>query len=198
MASAYACATFFFGASPGNLVEGYEELVEPANGYLTNLESCWALTDAIASETGDWVRQTELAVMLTSEDEVALSIFLVGEHWAMAVAANGQPGPVVAFAADDPDLEQYLPQRLLNIEKALDVLFPELIDAEEVDALFGALIDQAVHPDEVFSSILAMLGVAADWQRWCWYETIPEQLILDPDFSDRVIPLGHAKDLWEE
>lgn len=77
-------------------------------------------------------------------------------------------------------------------------IFHDDIDRSRLDELFGALLEGAVSPEEAINELLLMLEVSADWLRWSWYETIPEQLFIDPDLAARVIPLGAAKALQEE
>ncbi len=193
-----ACSTLFFHCDPRELIAQYEAICEPANGYLTCLNDEVVLVDALATEQADWGRQTSLAAALTGEDGVALSIFIVGAHWALALAVDGKEGPVAAYVPDDPDALDDLPRELMIIETGLARLFPGLVNAQELDLLFGAMLEGAVPVEEAINSLLAMLGVAPDWLRWSWYETIPEQLFIDPDLADRVTPLGEARLLWEE
>ncbi len=47
------------------------------------------LVDATATETADWVRQLDLAVLPSEDDGIAFSVLLVGEHWALALAFTG-------------------------------------------------------------------------------------------------------------
>ena len=198
MANAYACTTLFFHTSAEDLTTRYEANAEPANGYLARLDTAWMLTDAVATETAHWSRQIELAVALSEDGVVAITIVLVGDYWALALAHDGQPGPVAVFIPDNPPLLRQLPEQLLAIERSLHDLFPGLIDAETVDVLFGALLDGGMPPEDVFTEVLAMLGCPPDWIRWAWYETIPQQLFIDPDLAERVVPLGEAKELWGE
>jgi hypothetical protein len=86
----------------------------------------------------------------------------------------------------------------MALEQALGLLFPDLVDLDEVDYLFGALLEDALAPEVVFTELFTMLGLTPDWLRWAWFETIPDQLFTDPDLSDRVIPLGEARELWDE
>lgn len=200
MTSACACSTIFFGhyrVDPEAIIAQYEETVEPANGYLTRLNHECVLVDATASELADWSRQIDLAAALTSEDVFALSVFLVGDLWALGVARNGKTGPVAAFTPDSPKTLEQIPHKLLAIEQQLIELFPDA-DGEEIDRVLGMLLDGMTSPDDAFSELLDLLGCPADWLRWSWYETIPEQLFLDPDLAHRVTPLGAARALWEE
>jgi len=198
MPGVYACCTFFQHVTPEELAVSYEESAEPANGYLVSLNTWWMLDDATATEASDWGRQLELATQLTGEEGTAISVFLVGELWTLALCHGGNRGPVALFVPGDSKLLEQLPHQLLAFEQAFGELFPDDVDTDEVDSIFGALLDGAMLPEEAFSSLLQMVGVAADWQRWCWCETVPYQLFTDPDLSSRVIPLGLAKAFWEE
>ena len=135
---------------------------------------------------------------MSDDGATAISILLVDQHWALTVAHDNRPGPVAVSIPDEPATLQALPLRLMEIESLLTSIFPDDINGEDVDRLFGELLEGVAQFDDVISEILAMLGVAQDWPRWSWYETIPEQLFLDPDLADRVTPLGDAKGLWEE
>jgi hypothetical protein len=198
MTEAYACGTLFHGVRQEEIVGAYEAGVEPANGYLTRLDEWLLLVDATATEMADWDRQIRMALALTVDGGTAISVFLVGKTWALALAHEGKAGPVAAFAPDEETALDDLPHRLLRFEHGLGELFPYLVDTETVDALFGVLLDGGISAEAVFTEILAMLEVPGDWLRWSWYETIPEQLFLDPDLAHRVTPLGEAKPLWEE
>ena len=198
MPSTAICCTLFAHCFADELAENYEALAEPANGYLIRLNQWTMLDDAEATETADWSRQIELATMLTCEDGVAVSIFVVGEGWAIAVSLGGQPGPIAAFAPDEHKAVEQLPFKLLAVENALMTAFPDDVDAERVDAIFGAMIDQVMTAEEGMTEIVEMLGCPSDWSRWGWYETIPEQLFTDPDLAHKVRPLGEAKHFWEE
>lgn len=198
MTGTHVCGTFFFRATPETLAERYEAAADPANGYLTRLNGSSLLVDAQATETADWSRQTRLAAAMTDEDEAALSVFIVGESWALALAQGGAPGPVAVYTVGDPDVLDTLPFSLRALEEGLTAQFPRSIHPDAVDYLFGALLEGVIPAEEVVSAILQMLGCAPDWLRWGWYETIPEQLLLDPDLAERVTPLGDARDLWEE
>lgn len=192
-----ACSIFFY-ISPEELAARYEAIAEPADGYITELQQKLMLVDATACGLADWVRQVELAVMLSAGDKLAFSIFFVGDHWALAMARDGKPGPVAAYTPDNPKTMEELPYNLLALEDALDENFHDDINREELDILFGALLEGALPAEEVINELLLMLEIPADWLRWCWYETIPEQLFLDPDLTNRVTALGNAKALWEE
>ena len=193
------CSTIFFNkANPEELVALYEAIAEPVNGYLTILDGMAVLVDALASETANWARQHDLAAALSADDAIALSVFIVGDLWALALARDGQPGPVAAFTPDSSKVLEQLPHKLLGIERQLDDLFPDVTDLEKVDAIFGAMLDGATPAEDGISELLDMLGCPPDWLRWSWYETIPEQLFLDPDLADHVIPLGEARAFWEE
>jgi hypothetical protein len=198
MTSAHACCTIFFGASREELIAHYEEQEDGANGYLTRLADCWIFVDAEATETGNWGRQTNLAQSMSRDDVVALSLFLVGQHWGLALANDGQAGPVAVAIPDDDDVMELLPHYLMAVERVLVAWFPEQADQSYLDELFGALLEGATPVEEVFSQILAMLGCPSDWMRWSWFETIPQQLFTDPDLVSRVTPLGEAAALWEE
>jgi len=198
MAGSYACATFFFRATPEELAQRYEENAEPANGYLIRLSDFYLLVDATATETADWGRQAQLAALLSENEVIALSVLLVGDHWGLAVAYDGQPGPAALFIPKDEKLLTQLPHKLLAIEKALVDLFPGEIDADEVDAIFGAMIDGAMPVEDAITEILVMLDCPTNWLRWSWYETIPQQIFTDPDLQRMIIPLGEARQFWEE
>ncbi len=199
MADVFACCTFFHNIGPEELRRAYEENAEPANGYLIDLhEGWWGLLDATATEAGDWARQLELATELTGDDALALSLFIVGEHWAVAFTHGGERGPVAVYVPDDRKVLERLPHELLGLERVLAESFSDEIDPDELDALFGAVVDGATPIEEAFAEICTMLRIAPDWLRWSWYETIPEQLFTDPDLAPRVLPLGDVKGLWEE
>lgn len=198
MAGSHACCTIFFGMSREDVVLAYEGCAEPADGYLAQMGDAWLLTDAAITETVDWGQQAELAARMTGEEGMAISLFLSDEIWGLALARAGQPGPTAAFMPEEADICDLLPQRLLRIEQLLTEWFPDDADAEELDRLFGALIEGAVPPDEAFTDLVEMLGCPPDWLRWSWYESIPHQLLLDADLHDRVMPLGAAREFWEE
>lgn len=194
-----SCAcSIFFDISTEELAERYQAIAEPADGYLTELRQQVMLVDATTCELADWVRQVELAALLSAEDKLAISIFIVGKHWALALARDGKPGPVAAYTPDNPKTMEELPYKLLAFEEALDEIFQDDINREELDALFGALLEGVLPAEEVIHQLLLMLEIPADWLRWSWYETIPEQLFLDPDLANRVTPLGDARALWAE
>lgn len=198
MASACACGTIFFWGDPEALAQEYEAEAEPANGYLTAVGAGWLLADATASETADWERQLTLAAVMSDENQLAISVFLAGGCWVLALTVGGQPGPKAVCIPEDTRVMQQLPLELMAFEQALVDRFPDRVEADELDAVFGAVLEGAIAPDEMLTSVLQMLGCTADWQRWSWYETIPQELFLDPDLTDRVIPLGTARQLWEE
>ena len=200
MSDIYVCCTIFFPLlelTNCEIATQYEEITDPADGYLTQLSQCSILVDAQASEMADWQRQIEIAISLSSEDLLALSIFIVGDLWALALAKDGQPGPIAAYTPDNTKVLEQLPHKLLAIEQQLCELFYRQVNPDVMDALFGALLDGAITPDDGIAELVQMLGCTQDWMRWSWYETIPEQLFLDPDLESRVIPLGNAKNLWE-
>jgi hypothetical protein len=182
----------------GDLRDHYETIAEPANGYLTQLQDACVLVDAVASETADWARQTHLATLLSLDNTVALSVFIIGDLWAIALSYDGKAGPVAAFTPDNSKAIDQLPHVLFALEKQLVDLFPDRVDAEAIDQIFGAMLEGAVSAEDGIVELLDMLGCPPDWLRWSWYETIPEQLFLDPDLTDRVAPLGEARTLWEE
>jgi hypothetical protein len=91
-----------------------------------------------------------------------------------------------------------LPGRLLAVESVLTDLFPDDADPAAIDELFGAVLEGVLPFDEAVSSIFDMLGVPPEWLRWSWFETIPQQLFIDPDLADRVVPVGEACHFWEE
>ncbi|HEX2949098.1 MAG TPA: hypothetical protein VHV83_05965 [Armatimonadota bacterium] len=193
------CSTIFFNADPTEISTQYEAIADPANGYLTRLhDDCVVLVDAAASETADWSRQTQLAALLSANEVIAISVFVVGELWALALAFDGQAGPVAAFTPDNPKAMEELPHKLLAIEQQLDNIFPDGVDTEELDRLFGSMLEGYITPEEGITELFDQLGCPPDWPRWSWYETIPEQLFLDPDLANRVIPLGETRELWEE
>ena len=140
----------------------------------------------------------ELAILLSEDEGIAFSVLLVGEHWALALAYNGQRGPTAVFAPDARKLIEQVPRQLLALEKALVELFPTEIDADELDALFGEMLEGVTPVEEAVTQLLAMLGCPPSWLRWSWYETIPEQIFTDPDLLKLVTPLGEAKQFWEE
>jgi hypothetical protein len=197
MTSPSAC-TLFINASAEEIAERYEEIAIPANGYLTRLNGYCLLVDATAAETADWQRQIQLSTQVSGDQVIAVSIFMVGDLWALALAHDGQPGPVAAFTPDNAKSLEALPAQLLAVERMLGDLFADRVDIARIDELFGGMIEGALSSEEVMDEILDMLGCPPDWQRWSWYETIPEQLFLDPDLSPRVMPLGDARALWDE
>lgn len=194
----YCACSIFFHISPEELAERYQLIAEPADGYITELQQQAILVDSATCALADWVRQVGLAVQLSANDKLALSIFIVDKHWALALARDGKAGPVAAYTPDNPKTLEELPYKLLALEDALHEIFHDDINREKLDALFGALLEGALPAEDVIHELLLMLEVPADWLRWSWYETIPEQLFLDPDFSNRVTPLGDARALWEE
>lgn len=201
MSGAYACSTIFFynnSQRHQEIAAQYEATAEPANGYLTRIDHRSVLVDALASETADWARQVELAASLTDDYTIAISVFIVGNLWALALARNGQMGPVAAYTPDNPKTIQQISHKLLAIEGQLVDLFPDQVDAESVDAIFGALLETAISPEDGIGQLLEMLECSPNWLRWSWFETIPEQLFIDPDLADCVTPLGEARHLWEE
>jgi hypothetical protein len=201
MSSRSACSTLFFAVNsldPVELAARYEALADPANGYLTQLNCAYVFVDAQASETADWSRQIELAGLMATEDALALSIFMAGDLWALALTRAGHPATVAAYTPDNPKTFELLPHKLLALERQLGELFPAQLDVPGVDALFGAILDGAMSAEEGVTALLDMLGCSPDWLRWSWYETIPDQLFLDPDLSPRVTPLGEARNFWEE
>jgi hypothetical protein len=197
MANASVCCTVFQRVSPEELIERYEENADPANGYLTEVGDWWELVDAQASETADWRRQIQLATELADEDTLAISIFIAEDSWALALATAGKQGPLAVYAPEDKDVIDRIPQQLLTIENIL-VQWLSDVEVEKVDVIFGAMIEGALPAEEGLDELLTMLGCSPDWLRWSWFETIPQQLFIDPDLKDRVRPLGEAKALWEE
>ncbi len=193
-----ACCTLFAVTHPETLAERYTVGIDPPDGYLTYLNGWWMLVDATATATGNWARQRDIGLALSDEEGVALSIFITDDEWALALAVNGEPGPTAIFTPQNDEVMARAPYSLMALEQALGLLYPDRIDTEEVDYLFGALLDGALPAEEAINEIVLMLGCPADWMRWSWYESVPEQLITDPDLADRVIPLGAAKALWEE
>ena len=189
MGSSYACATLFFHIPAQSLKTRYEYLAEPANGYLVRMGYDYLLTDAQATETADWVHQLDLAVDMSADGGVALSFFFVDKDWAMGLAIDGRAGAIAAFTPEDAKALDQLPFKLLSLERELVSNFPETLSTEQLDKLFGALVCDAITAEDAITEILEELGCAPDWPRWSWYETISEQLFLDPDLSDRVIPL---------
>lgn len=198
MSGHFACCTFFSVRSSETLGERYEVGIEPADGYLTSLDGWLVLVDATATATGNWARQRDIGIVLSEDEGVAISVFITGEEWALSLAVNGEPGPTAIYTPQNDELIARVPFSLMAIEQAFGLLYPDRVDIDEIDAVFGALLDDALLPEDAFDAILTMLGVTNDWQRWCWYETIPEQLFTDPDLADRVTPLGEARALWEE
>jgi hypothetical protein len=194
----YACCTFFYITSPEILVERYLQGIEPANGYLTQAGTWWQLVDGTAAETGNWARQRDIGTALSTEEGVALSVFIADEEWAISLSVNGEPGPSAVYLPDNAELLSRVPYSLMALEQALGLLFPDYVDLDTVDALLGALLEGALPPETAFTELFTMLGIPEDWLRWALFEAIPDQLILDPDLSDRVLPLGAAHDLWEE
>jgi hypothetical protein len=193
-----ACATIFFHTDIGELTARYEANTENPCGYLTRVNGLWIFVDAQATETADWARQMELATLMTDEGEIGISVFLVNELWALGISFDGKLGPVAAYVPDDETQMRQLPQRLLAIESVLDDLFPEEAVPEQIDELFGATLEGAKPFEDMIDELLEMLGVPPEWQRWGWYEMIPEQLFIDPDLTDRVFPIGDACQFWEE
>lgn len=198
MSASYACGTLFFHIPAASLKSRYEFLAEPGNGYLVRMGYDYLLTDAQATETADWVRQLDLAVDISADGGVAFSFFFVGKDWAMGIAVDGKPGAIAAYTPDDAKALDQLPFKLLALERELVANFPDILIPEQLDKLFGALVLDAITAEDAVTEILDELGCAPDWPRWCWYETISEQLFLDPDLAHRVIPLGEAVALWEE
>jgi len=190
--------TIFFHTDAEELTARYEANAESPCAYLTRVNSEWIFTDGPATETADWARQFELATVMSEDEVIGISVFMVGELWALGVAYDGKRGPVAALVPDNADQMRELPMRLLAVERALTELFPDDADAEKLDVIFGALLDGALPFDEAVSSVFEMLGVPSEWSRWSWFETIPEQLFIDPDLSDRVVPVGEACHFWEE
>jgi hypothetical protein len=195
---AIACMTIFFHAGADELAARYQAAADRPCGYLTRVGERWIFTEATATETADWERQLELAAAMTDEGVVGISVLLVGAHWALAVARDGRAGPMAVCVPDNEEQARALPRQLSAVEQALVELFPDEIDAERVDELFGAVLEGATPIDEAVTEILGMLGCSAEWPRWSWYETIPEQLFIDPDLAERVVPIGDACQLWEE
>ena len=198
MPGAFACCSLFSVVSPELLAERYEQGIEPPNGYLTQLDGWWLLVDGTACETGNWARQRDIGIALSADEGIAVSVFIADEEWALSLAVNGEPGPTTIYLPDNDELLARAPYTLMALETAFSLLYPDRMDVDEVDALFGALLEGASPPEVVFTALFAMLGIPEDWQRWAWFESIPEQLFTDPDLADRVIPLGEAKQLWEE
>ena len=163
-----ACCTLFisdYGSNPTEIAAHYEAIAEPANGYLIRLQHEVMLVDATAAETADWARQIELATALADENTVALSIFLVGDLWALALAHNERPGPVAAFTPDNTKVLEQLPHSLLAIERQLIDFFPDRVDEEAIDQIFGAMLERAISPgdgiSEVAGSTWLLAGLAA-------------------------------------
>ncbi|MHB9134018.1 MAG: hypothetical protein ACYDBB_23360 [Armatimonadota bacterium] len=198
MANAHACCSIIFNVPADELIARYEANAEPANGYLTRLDDSWVMVDAFASETADWGRQSLLAAEMTGEDGVAISILMTGQYWALGLAHAGKPGTMAVYLPGNEDVLDKLPFKLMEFEQGLVALFPDALDADELDRIFGAVIEMALPIDDAVDAILAMLGCAPDWLRWSWYDAIPHQLFMDPDFIGRVRPMGEAKDLWSE
>lgn len=192
-----ACTTIFFHAAADELAALYETATEQQDGYLTQVGETWVFTDALATATADWVRQLELATAMSQDDVAALTVLIVGDAWTMSVAFDGQRGPVAVFAPGEERQPERLPHELLALERTLTDLFPDDIEAEGLDALFGAVLDGALPMEQVVDAIMTMLHVPEEWTRWSWYDLIPEQLFVDPDLADRVKPLGEAKAFWE-
>jgi len=193
-----ACTTIFFHTDAEDLIARYEANTEKPCAYLTRVNECWVFVDALATETADWARQLELATVMTEDEVIGLSVFIVGEHWAIGLTYDGRLGPVAAYLPDVATQMRLLPQRLLSIEKALDDLFPDQADPERIDAFFGAVLEGALSIDEAMTEILGLLGCPGDWLRWSWFETVPDQLFIDPDITDRVVPVGETRHFWEE
>jgi len=193
-----ACTTIFFHTNAVELITRYEEHAENPCGYLTRLNDQWVFVDALATETADWARQQELATAMTEDEVIGISVFMVGNLWALGMAFDGRLGPVAAYVPENADQMRELPERLLAVERALTDLFPGQIEAETIDALFGAVLEGAQPFEDAVTEILEMLGVSPEWIRWAWYETIPEQLFIDPDLAGRVTPIGEACQFWEE
>jgi hypothetical protein len=198
MRGIHLCCSVFFGESAGHLCDEYVAVAEPANAYLTRVGVGLILTDAVATETADWGRQLRLGTELTTAGGVSFSVFAAGDRWGMAIATDGVEGPVAVFEPDEPAVMAELPMRLMGLEKSLAALSPEHVNDAELDRVFGALFEGVMTVDEVADIVLTMLGCSSDWPRWAWAETVPEQLFLDPDLTDRVTPLGDATGLWEE
>ncbi len=198
MPGQFACCTALYIVSPEVLIERYLHGIEPPNGYLTQCGTWWLLVDGTATETGDWGRQRDIGTALSTEEGVAISVFLADMEWAISLSVNGEPGPGVVYMPDNAELIARSPYSLMALEQALGLLFPDLVDLDEVDYLFGALLEDALAPEVVSTELFTMLGLTPDWLRWAWFETIPDQLFTDPDLSDRVIPLGEARELWDE
>ena len=198
MPSLFACATIFFHAHRDDLVARYEALAEPADGYLTSLRDTFILVDAVAAATADWGRQVRLGLVMSGDGVFALTVVLLGEYWALALAQDEQPGPAAVCVPNEPDMLSQLPRQLFDIERVLVESFPFAADADKIDAIFGAMLDGAQPIDEAFTELLEMLGCPNEWMRWSWDETIPQQLFIDPDLVARVTPLGDASGFWEE
>ncbi len=198
MADACICCTVFLAAPEAQLIDVYEENAEPADGYLIRLGDAQLLVDALATETADWARQVELAGLMTGEDLTAISLFLVGAQWGLALNHGTRPAIMAAYDAEAPKLLDQLPRQLLAFERTLEDLYPGEVDGDALDALFGAMLESALPIEEAFNTLLSQLGCPPDWLRWSWYETIPQQLFLDPDLADRVQPLGRTREFWEE
>jgi len=192
-----ACTTIFFHTALEKLTACYTAQVEHPCAYLTRVDDVWVFTEAQATETADWARQLALARAMSEDEAIAISVFIVGAHWALGMAFDGRQGPVATYLPDDETQMQQLPQQLLAIEQALDDLFPDDADPERIDALFGAVLDGAMPFEEAAVEMLQMIGCPPDWQRWSWFETVPEQLFIDPDLSDRVAPIGESRLFWE-
>lgn len=190
--------TIFFHSDAGELAARYEEHAENPCAYLTRVNDEWIFTDSLATETADWARQFELATAMTEDEVTGISVFMVGDLWALGVSYDGRRGPVAAFVPDNAAQMRELPQRLLAVENALAELFPDAVDPDRIDALFGAVLEGVLPFEEAVTSIFEMLGVLAEWLRWSWFEAIPEQLFIDPDLADRVVPVGEACGFWEE
>lgn len=193
-----ACATIFFHTDAAELTARYEANTENPCGYLTRLNGNYIFVDAQATETADWARQIELATVMTDEGEIGISIFMVNELWGLGISFEGKLGPVAAYVPDDETQMDQLPQKLLALESVLDDLFPDDADPMRIDELFGSVLDGALPFEEAAAELLEMLGVPPEWPRWAWFEMIPEQLFIDPDLTDHVLPIGDACQFWEE
>ena len=197
MSNVFACVTVFLLADREALVSRYESLAEPANGYLTRVGETYLMTDAAASEGSDWARQVRLALEM-SEELTALTIVIYEEYWALTLAHDEQQGPAAIYLPVAPEMLRNLPRQLFDVEKALVDLLPFDADADRIDALFGAVLEEALPIEDALTELLGMFGCPAEWIRWSWYETIPQQLFTDPDLAGRVTPLGEARQFWEE
>jgi len=198
MPSLFACATVFFHAHRDDLIARYHEHADPADGYLTQVGETYVMVDAPAAEIADWARQVRLGLEMSGEGVIALTVVLLGQYWALALSHDEQPGPAAVCIPNEPDMNTQLPRQLFEIERTLVEWLPFDADADEIDTIFGAMLEEALPVEEAFSELLAMLGCPPEWIRWSWYETIPQQLFIDPDLASRVTPLGAAKAFWEE